>query len=357
MGDWRPGAAEFTALFSDDVTDADQSRPYPYFLASPLDREPETLGPASEWLAEWKWDGIRAQLIRRAGGTWLWSRGEELITARFPEISEAASGLADGTVLDGEILAWRDEAPLPFTDLQRRIGRKQVGRKLLADVPCVFMAYDLLEQDGQDLRTAPLRQRRAALDQSPQDHPALPRSPLIEFASWEDLAVIRADSRARGVEGVMLKRMDSPYQVGRVRGGWWKWKIHPLEMDAVMIYAQPGHGRRAGLHTDYTFAVWDETGSLVPVAKAYSGLDDAEIRELDRWIRANTLQKFGPVRAVQAEQVFELHFENVAVSKRHKSGIAVRFPRIARWRRDRTPADIGTLADLRALVEPPAATP
>lgn len=357
MGDWRPSAAQFSDLFSGDVSDADRSRPYPYFLASPLDRDPATLGSPAGWQAEWKWDGIRAQLIRRDGATWLWSRGEELITARFPEIAAAAEALPDGTVLDGEILAWRARAPLPFAELQRRIGRKQVGRKLLAEVPCVLMAYDLLEQRGRDLRGTPLEQRRAALESLLDGNPHLQPSPVIGFTSWDELAVIRAGSRARGVEGLMLKHAGSAYQVGRVRGDWWKWKIGPLEIDAVMIYAQPGHGRRAGLHTDYTFAVWDGSGALVPVAKAYSGLEDAEIRELDRWIRANTLEKFGPVRAVRPEQVFELHFENVAVSSRHKSGVAVRFPRMARWRRDRTPADIGTLADLHALINRSAASP
>ncbi len=353
MGTWTPSAASFRALFDDDVSDADLSRPYPYFLASPLEALPATLGPPGDWLAEWKWDGIRAQLVRRGGQVWLWSRGEELISAQFPELVEAATALPDGTVLDGEILAYRDGRPMAFADLQKRIGRKQVGRKILADVPCVMMAYDLLERNGEDLREQPMRARRAALTELLDNQPRFPVSASVAFDDWADLAAQREASRERGVEGVMLKHAASGYGVGRVRGNWWKWKVAPLEIDAVLIYAQPGHGRRAGLHTDYTFALWDEDGSLVPVAKAYSGLDNAEIRELDQWIRQHTLEKFGPVRAVEAHHVFELHFENVAVSKRHKSGVAVRFPRIARWRRDQTPSDADTLTRLRALIAAP----
>ncbi len=353
MGSWTPTAAAFEALFREDAGDADLSRPYPYFLASPLEHVPAELGPPAGWLAEWKWDGIRGQLVRRGGEAWLWSRGEELVNEQFPEIVAAAGALPDGTVLDGEILAWRDDVPMPFADLQRRIGRKRLGRKMLTDVPCAFMAYDLLEHEGVDWRAQPLTERRSVLEGLVRDEPVLPCSPLVAFPDWSALEDARAASRDRGVEGLMLKRAASGYGVGRVRGDWWKWKIAPLEIDAVMIYAQPGHGRRAGLHTDYTFALWDEQGVLVPVAKAYSGLDDAEIRELDRWIRRNTLEKFGPVRAVAPEHVFELHFENVAASKRHKSGIAVRFPRIARWRRDRQPHDANRLADLQALITKP----
>ena len=254
-------------------------------------------------------------------------------------------------MLDGEILAWRDEAPLPFSELQRRIGRKQIGKKILAEVPCVFMSYDLMEQSGADLREAPLTARRRQLEALLTGLQHLPCSPLVPFGDWVELERQREASRERGVEGLMLKRAHSSYGVGRTRGDWWKWKIAPLEIDAVMIYAQPGHGRRAGLHTDYTFAVWNEEGVLVPVAKAYSGLDDAEIRELDRWIRAHTIDKFGPVRAVEPVHVFELHFENVAASKRHKSGVAVRFPRIARWRREQQPEDANTLAELKTLAD------
>ncbi len=293
--------------------------------------------------------------MRRGGETWLWSRGEELITAQYPEITAAAAALPDGTVLDGEILAWRDGAPLPFAELQRRIGRKRVGARMLADVPCAFMAYDQLEAGGRDVRALSLQERRRLLEDTLVGLSAglsatLPCSPLLDFDAWDDLGRQRDESRTRRVEGLMLKRVDSPYRVGRVRGDWWKWKVAPLEMDAVLIYAQPGHGRRASLFTDYTFAVWSDDGELVPVAKAYSGLDDAEIRELDRWIRRNTIDKFGPVRAVEPTHVFELHFENVAPSARHKSGIAVRFPRIARWRREMTPADADALVHLKSLI-------
>ena len=354
MGQWTPSADGFRGLFEADTADADASRPYPYFLASPLDEagpDASALGDPADWLAEWKWDGIRAQLVRRAGQTWLWSRGEELVTGQYPEIAAAAELLPDGTVLDGEILAYADGAPRPFADLQRRIGRKRIGAKILADVPCVFMAFDQLEVAGRDVRAEPLQARRASLEATlGSDREQFPISPVLAFEDWQALAAHRAQSRTRGVEGLLLKRRTSVYAVGRVRGDWWKWKIEPLEIDAVLVYAQPGHGRRASLYTDYTFAVWNDARELVPVAKAYTGLSDAEIRELDRWIRANTVEKFGPVRSVEPTHVFELHFENVARSARHKSGVAVRFPRIARWRRDRTPADIAELADLEGLI-------
>lgn len=350
MGNWQPGADSFLGLFSEDVSDADLSRPYPYFLASPLTDAAEELGEPQDWVAEYKWDGIRGQLVRRGNEVWLWSRGEELISQQFPEIIEAATALPQGTVIDGEVLAYQNGAPLPFAALQRRIGRKKVGPKMRADVPCVLMAYDLLEHDGQDIRARPLAERRALLNELLGHSMHFPISTEVSFTDWSELEAAREESRAMGVEGLMLKSVSSSYGVGRVRGDWWKWKVQPLEIDAVLLYAQPGHGRRAGLHTDYTFAVWDEDRQLVPVAKAYSGLDNKEIRELDNWIRDHTTDKFGPVRAVEPHHVFELHFENVAVSKRHKSGVAVRFPRIARWRRDRMPDNANTLADLQALI-------
>lgn len=358
MGGWRPSAESFSALIAADDSDARASRPYPYFLASPLTSAPDDLGRPEDWAVEWKWDGIRGQMVRRCGRTWLWSRGEELVTAQYPEIAAAAEALPDGTVLDGEILAWRNREPLPFAALQRRIGRKRLGAKLLAEVPCVFLAYDQLEAAGADIRERPLEERRRTLtDTLCGSAPPLHLSPLVNAPSWEDLAARQQESRGRGVEGLMLKRWRSAYQVGRVRGDWWKWKVEPFEVDAVLLYAQPGHGRRASLYTDYTFGVWNGERELVPVAKAYSGLEDAEIRELDRWIRRNTVDKFGPVRAVAAAQVFQLHFEHVAASTRHKSGIAVRFPRIARWRRDLGPGDADDLASLEALVTPHGSLP
>jgi DNA ligase-1 len=352
MGAWDPTPESFLHLLEADTRDADVSRPYPFFLAHALEAEPDTLGPAEEWQAEWKWDGIRAQLIRRAGQTFLWSRGEELITERFPEIAEAAALLPDGVVLDGEVLPWRDGRPLPFAQLQRRIGRKTLGPKILSEVPVVLLVYDLLEAGGEDLRDRPLRERRARLEALLADGPAaarLPLSPLVPADDWETVAAAYGEARERGAEGLMLKRADAPYGVGRKRGPWWKWKTEPFTVDAVMVYAQRGHGRRASLYTDYTFAVWRD-GELVPFAKAYSGLTDAEIRKVDAWVRRNTLERFGPVRTVRPELVFELAFEGIQRSPRHKSGVAVRFPRIARWRTDKRPEDADSLAAILEML-------
>jgi DNA ligase-1 len=325
------------------------SRPYPFFLASPLEQPADTLGPREEWLAEWKWDGIRAQVVRRRGQAFLWSRGEELLAGRFPELEAAATHLPDGLVLDGEVLAHR-ESVLPFSVLQTRIGRQKLTPKVLADAPVAFMAYDLLEQDGADIRALPLAERRARLERVlDRASPRLLVSPSVDADSWAALAEVRAQARARHVEGLMLKRLSSPYQAGRRRGDWWKWKIDPFTVDAVLMYAHPGHGRRATLFTDYTFGVWDQ-GALVPVAKAYSGLSDPEILELDAWIRRHTIEKFGPTRAVEPVQVFELAFEGIAPSTRHRSGLAVRFPRILRRRPDKPPAEADTLDALKRML-------
>jgi DNA ligase-1 len=351
MGDWEPTPEFYVRLGETVVTDTDVSRPYPFFLAHPLADAPETLGNPGEWQAEWKWDGIRAQLIRRAGQTFLWTRGEELVTDRYPELATAGVRLPDGSVIDGEILPWRDGAVLPFGSLQRRIGRKTLGKKILQEVPVVLMSFDLLEHDGADIRSRPLAERRVLLDDLIQADVSgcLLASPKIAAASWEELARLRQESRARNVEGVMLKRLSSVYGVGRQRGDWWKWKIHPFTMDAVLIYAQRGSGKRASLYTDYTFGVWDGD-RLVPVAKAYSGLTDDEIRQVDAFVRRHTVEKFGPVRTVQPELVFELAFEGIQRSTRHKSGIAVRFPRMLRWRTDKKAQDADTLATLQALL-------
>ncbi|MBX9950413.1 MAG: ATP-dependent DNA ligase [Candidatus Obscuribacterales bacterium] len=363
MGDWSPTEEFFTSLFSEDTQDADVSRPYPFYLAYPLEQEPEALGEVGDWLAEWKWDGIRSQLIRRQGKTFIWSRGEELITERFPELLEASQQLPDGTVIDGEILAWAEGEVLPFNLLQKRITRKSLSKKLLQEIPVALMAYDILEHDGIDIRDSPMAERRktlvrllspGALDAAPscrgQLNPALRVSPNLIVSSWEELAVSRSTSRDLKVEGLMLKRADSAYGVGRRKGDWWKWKVNPFSIDAVLIYAQRGHGKRASLYTDYTFGVWHE-GRLVPVAKAYSGLDDAEIRQVDAFIRQNTLEKFGPVRTVKPELVFEIAFEGIQHSPRHKSGIAVRFPRIARWRTDKPMEEADSLQTLSALID------
>jgi ATP-dependent DNA ligase len=352
MGDWQPTADFAAQILAKETADADVSRPYPFFLAYPLEEPVAELGDVRDWQVEWKWDGIRSQLIRRKWRTFLWSRGEELITERFPELESAGALLPGGTVLDGEVLAWKNGAPLPFAQMQRRIGRKEVGPKILAEVPVVLLAFDLLEHAGADVRERPLEWRRSELERvvaatGPGSH--LVVSPLVEGASWEDLARTREEARARGVEGFMLKRRSSPYRVGRRRGDWWKWKINPYSVDAVLIYAQPGNGRRASLFTDYTFGVWDGS-ELVPFAKAYSGLTDEEIRQVDAFVRNNTVEKFGPVRRVKPDLVFELAFEGIQRSPRHRSGIAVRFPRMARWRTDKKAEDADTLETIRALL-------
>jgi DNA ligase-1 len=352
MGAWEPTAVFYRGLIGTDTADADHSRPYPFFLATPLENGPEALGDVAEWQAEWKWDGIRAQLLRRAGQSYLWSRGEELVTDRYPELADVAALLPDGTALDGEILPWKDDAVLPFAALQRRIGRKTLGKKLLSEVPVILMVYDLLESAGVDCRAEPLverRQRLEALIQAVPHFGTLIASPIVAGSSWEELARALTESRGRHVEGLMLKRRSSPYRVGRQRGDWWKWKIQPLTIDAVLVYAQRGSGKRASLYTDYTFAVWHE-GQLVPVAKAYSGLTDAEIRKVDAFVRSHTVDKFGPVRSVTPELVFELGFEGIQASPRHKAGVAVRFPRILRWREDKPAAEADSLAALKALI-------
>ena len=356
MGEWAP-TEEFFLSLTDENANAEARRalPYPFYLASPLEKDPADLGDPSAWYAEWKWDGLRAQLIRRGGETHLWSRGDERLTDTFPEIREAASRLPDGTVLDGEVLCWKDGRPLKFHFLQRRIGRKELDPKVLAEAPAAFLAYDCLELKEKDLRDEPLEQRRRKLeDLLPAEDPIRP-SPLIPFESWADLQRQWPESRQRGVEGIMLKGRQGPYRVGRVRADWWKWKVEPHSADLVLVYAQAGHGRRASLFTDYTLAAWDG-GRLVPVAKAYSGLTDEELRSMDRWIKRNTLARRGPVRTVPPEHVFEIAFEDIRPSSRHKSGVAMRFPRILRWRKDKPPAEAETLDSLRALLDTPAPT-
>jgi DNA ligase-1 len=351
-GTWEPSAGWFTALVTADTRDADRSRPYPFYLAYALENTLEELGQPAEWQLEWKWDGIRAQLIKRDGRVWIWSRGGELVTERFPELAEAGAALPDGTVLDGEIMPWKQGAPLPFAQLQRRIGRLKLGPKMLADVPVVLIVYDLLEEEGDDLRPRPMAERRARLEallrRAPLEERLMP-SPVVQATSWDEARAQQERSREMLAEGLMLKRKDSEYGVGRRKGGWWKWKVQPFSVDAVMVYAQAGHGRRASLHTDYTFAVW-QGDVLVPFAKAYSGLTDAEIRELDTWIRRHTLEKFGPVRRVEPVQVFELGFEGIQKSSRHKSGVAVRFPRILRWRTDKPAAEADHMDALQKLL-------
>jgi DNA ligase-1 len=352
MGPWSPTAEFYQALIAPNELASDVSRPYPFFLAHPLEAAPESLGAVGEWHVEWKWDGIRCQAIRRSGQTFLWSRGEELITERFPEVAATCDRLPEGTVLDGEILPWRECRSLPFGELQRRITRKTVTKRLLAEVPVALIAFDVLEWEGHDCRGDSFAERRGRLECLIAERFAgtnLIVSPAVEAASWAELAALRAESRSRAVEGLMLKRRTSPYGTGRTRGDWWKWKIEPHTVDAVLIYAQRGSGKRASLYTDYTFGVWDQ-GQLVPIAKAYSGLTDEEIRHVDAFVRRNTTEKFGPVRTVKPELVFELGFENIQASTRHRSGVAVRFPRILRQRFDKKIEDADTLDRVRAMI-------
>jgi DNA ligase-1 len=372
-----PDAARFLALTATgDEEDADAGQPYPFFLAHALDVAPDVLGPTADWIVEWKYDGIRAQVVKRAGRVWIWSRGEELVTDRFPEIVAAAAPLPDGTVLDGEIVAWKDGALAPFALLQQRIGRKVLTPKVLADAPAAFIAYDLLERERRDLRELPTGERRALLESALATSPAIVVSPRVEAATWAALAALREASRERGVEGLMLKHRAARYGIGRRKqddldaGTWWKWKVDPLRVDAVLVYAQPGSGRRAGLYSDYTFAVWSRAPrdaqeaiaaattrepapdalQLVPFAKAYSGLTDEEILGVDRIVRRTTVQRFGPVRSLAPTMVVELGFEGIARSKRHKSGVAVRFPRMLRLRPDKPLHEADTLQTLESLL-------
>jgi DNA ligase-1 len=402
-GDWDPGTTSFSALLSEEGAGSDLSRPYPFYLAYALEEELASLGDPGLWQAEWKWDGIRGEIIKRKGEFFVWSRGEELMTDRLPEYQEFKERLPDGAVLDGEIIGLGkgevqtgqedngregevvengerneeagmdgregesgmrvdkgevrvDEAlnfvPLPFAALQTRIGRKNVTKKNLNEVPVGFIAYDLLEYGGEDWRGRSLEERRAQLEQvvAAVGHPLLQLSPVVSFGDWEELAAARTLSRDRGSEGIMLKKKSSVYQVGRKRGDWWKWKIDPLVIDAVMVYAQKGHGRRSNLYTDYTFAV-RSGDQLVTFTKAYSGLTDKELAEVDGFVRKNSLEKFGPVRTVRPELVFEIAFEGIAASARHKSGVALRFPRINRWRKDKRPDEIDTIEDLKRMLE------
>jgi DNA ligase-1 len=376
----QPTAARYLALLVRDAgTRADDLQPYPFFLAhalaEPVERFDALLGDVRDWLVEWKYDGIRAQLVRRGAQVALWSRGEELVTERFPEVVAQAALLPDGTVIDGELVVWKDDRPAPFALLQQRIGRKTLTKKVLADAPVALLAYDLLEAQREDLRAQPQsarRERLVALCAAA----GLRVSPEVQAASWAGFAQLRAGARERGVEGLMLKQRDARYGVGRTKdaGLWWKWKIEPMAVDCVLIYAQAGHGRRASLYTDYTFAVWNRTPrdaaeaqqavdaiarrapppdgalQLVPFAKAYSGLTDEEFRQVDSVIRKTTLEKFGPVRSVRPSLVFELGFEGINRSTRHKSGIAVRFPRMLRIRHDKPLHEADTLHTLEALL-------
>lgn len=357
MGNWLP-----TAQFFEHIAEAPSGgdlRPYPFLLAYAVNDPASELGDTELWQAEWKWDGIRAQIVKRDGKAAIWSRGEELVDEAFPDVLANALHLPDGTVLDGELIVWKPDAltPEPFASLQKRLGRKKPSAKMQGEYPVQLLVYDTLENNGIDIRAQTLRERRQQLETLLQTHAVkgVQLSPTVMNSSWTKLAETRLLAREQRAEGLMLKRLASPYGVGRISGDWWKWKVAPLTVDCVMIYAQAGHGRRAGLYTDFTFAVWSEPSAigertLVPFAKAYSGLTDAELGEIDLWIRKHTIERFGPVRSVAPMLVFELGFEGINLSTRHKSGIAVRFPRILRWRRDKPASDADSLVTLGQLL-------
>ncbi|MDB5200297.1 MAG: ATP-dependent ligase LigC [Chitinophagaceae bacterium] len=350
-GNWDPSTTSFVNLLSTEVVDVDHSKPYPFYLAYALEDEPATLGEPAEWQAEWKWDGIRGQIIKRNNELFVWSRGEELMTDKFPEYTILKDLLPDGIVLDGEIIPAENGKPLPFAILQTRIGRKNITKKQLTEAPISFFVYDLLEFNYEDWREKPLEERRNKMEEILQgiNSNSIQLSPVINFTKWDDLAELRKTSREMNSEGIMLKRKNSIYQVGRKRGDWWKWKIDALTIDCVMIYAQKGAGRRSNLYTAYTFAVKDGD-QLIPFTRAYSGLTDKEFAQVDNFVKRNSLEKFGPVRTVKPELVFEIAFEGIAASNRHKSGVALRFPRMSRWRKDKKVDEINTLDDLKAML-------
>ncbi len=352
MGQWDPFVTTFKELILGENVNDQFSKPYPFYLAYAIEGTIDTLGNPADWFAEWKWDGIRAQIIFRNNELYIWSRGEELVTDKFPELSVFSKVVSDGTVLDGEIVCFINGKPMPFNVLQTRISRKNISKKILEEAPVAFIAYDLLEFNHSDVRAQSQQKRRFALEQlhlQSNESNVFRLSKLLQFSSWEELKILHELSRANVAEGFMIKRKEALYQTGRKKGDWWKWKIKPLSVDAVLIYAQKGHGRRTEFYTDYTFAVWDGD-RLVPFAKAYTGLTDEEIRKVDYFIRQNTIEKFGPVRNVKPQLVFEIGFEGINKSPRHKSGIAVRFPRMLRWRKDKPVEEADTLDNLNALL-------
>jgi DNA ligase 1 len=350
-GNWKPETSNWSDLFDPQKVKADISKPYPFYLSYPIAEENLSDITSADWIAEWKWDGIRCQRIQRSQNVFIWSRGEELINEQFPELLEVSYDI-DNFVLDGEILVWSEEKPMGFQDLQKRMGRKNPGKKILNDYPTIFMAYDVLEYDGQDIRSIPFRDRRKLLEsifETKIGNPNIIISESLPFESLYDLENHRQNAAHRNAEGLMLKSKAGIYHSGRKSGEMWKWKKQPFTIDAVMIYAQRGHGRRAGLFSDFTFALWNDK-TLVPFAKAYSGLTDVEMNEITAWVRKNTVESFGPVSSVHPELVFELAFEDIMISSRHKSGVAVRFPRIVRWRKDKNANEIDQLESLKSMI-------
>ncbi|OJU82316.1 MAG: ATP-dependent DNA ligase [Chlamydia sp. 32-24] len=353
MGDWVPSHAFFEHLKdSSSIDRSNNFTPYPFYLASPLELNLDELGTTNQWLAEWKWDGIRSQTIHRNNKTVIWSRGIDMISSQFPEIIDAMRDIQENVVIDGEILPFLDNAPLPFGVLQKRLGRKKTTSQIIEQNPVILMAYDLLEYNGEDLRELPLIERREFLEGliDKLNHPLIKISPLINVNSWNELVLLKDNARELKTEGIMLKRKSSPYGAGRQRGNWWKVKIAPMTLDLVLMYAQPGSGRRASLYTDYTFGAWNGE-EIVPIAKAYSGLSQDEIKELDNWIRRHTVEKFGPVRQLEIFHVFEIAFEGIQASNRHKSGVALRFPRILRWRKDKVAKEADQLETIKKALQ------
>jgi len=354
MGNWNPKTITFQQLILEENESDYLSKPYPFYLAYALEDKESDIKNIADWSFEHKWDGIRGQVIIRKNEVFVWSRGEELVTDKYPEFQLFKESLPEGTVLDGEILPFVNNQIGSFNELQTRIGRKTVSKALLLKTPVILKAYDLLEWGGKDIRNLPFSERRKLLEQLVDAHKSLELplqiSKTYTFNNWEDAAAERQRSRELKSEGLMIKRLHAPYQIGRKKGDWWKWKVDPLTIDAVLTYAMRGHGRRANLFTDYTFGLWNENNELVTFAKAYSGLTDTEFKKVDQWIKKNTLERFGPVRSVTPELVFEIAFEGIAISKRHKSGIATRFPRILRWRKDKKIEEANTLEDIKAML-------
>lgn len=351
MGDWKMDEVDFDGLVTGQFTEVNKSQPYPFCLAYALDKKLEDLGNRADWQIEYKWDGIRAQLIKRDDEIFIWSRGEELVNDQFPEMVQALMAIPFDFVIDGELLVVKDNEVFNFSELQKRLNRKTIPKKMLDELPVSVYVYDVLEWQGKDIRLHPLKERRNVLEThfSPFITNHLYLSEIINTTTWEGLDDLRQNARNINSEGLMLKNIASPYHTGRKRGDWWKWKIDPLTIDAVLIYAQKGSGRRSGYYTDYTFAV-KSGDKLVTIAKAYSGLTDVEIQEVSKFVNKNAIEKFGPVRTVKPELVFEIAFEGIGFSNRHKSGVALRFPRILRWRKDKTVADIDTIEQVKQLI-------